>query len=168
MLFGTTKLTLSVMKTPPFSFVLEELGDARVNPMFGAFAVYLGERIVFILRERDASPRDNGVWIATSVEHHESLRKQFPSLRSIELFERKGPTGWQVLPADADDFEESVLRACALALAGDPRIGKVPAKKRARAKAARPFGKTTKASAKLSSRSTKRAARKVAKKRRPW
>lgn len=124
------------MKTPPFSFVLEELGDARVNPMFGAFGVYLGERIVFILRERESSPRDNGVWIATTAEHHESLRKQFPSLRSIEIFGKDGPTGWQVLPVDADDFEESVLRACTLALAGDPRIGKVPAKKRPTARKA--------------------------------
>jgi hypothetical protein len=31
-----------------------------------------------------------------------------------------------VLPLDADDFEESVLRACALVRAGDARIGKVP------------------------------------------
>jgi hypothetical protein len=31
-----------------------------------------------------------------------------------------------VLPADADDFEEGVLRVCALVLAGDPRVGKVP------------------------------------------
>lgn len=124
-------------KTPPYSFVLEELGDARVKPMFGAFAVYLGERIVFILRDRESSPRDNGVWIATTSEHHDSLSRQFPNMRSIELFEKMGPTGWQVLPADADDFEESVLRACALALGGDPRIGKVPASKR-RPKAAAP------------------------------
>jgi len=31
-----------------------------------------------------------------------------------------------VLPADAPDFERAALRACALIVAGDARIGKVP------------------------------------------
>lgn len=39
-----------------------------------------------------------------------------------------GPTGWQILPLDADDFEESVLKACQLVLKNDVRIGKVPKK----------------------------------------
>jgi len=33
---------------------------------------------------------------------------------------------WQVLPADAPDFEEASLRACDLIAAEDPHIGKVP------------------------------------------
>ena len=32
-------------------------------------------------------------------------------------------TGWQNLPVDSPDFEEAVMRACELALAGDRRIG---------------------------------------------
>ena len=36
----------------------------------------------------------------------------------------------EVLPVDAEDFEESVLSACALVLAGDARIGKVPKPRR--------------------------------------
>jgi hypothetical protein len=32
----------------------------------------------------------------------------------------------EVLPADAQDFEEAALQACDLVPAGDPRIGKVP------------------------------------------
>jgi hypothetical protein len=43
-------------------------------------------------------------------------------------------TSWQVLPADADDFEESVMHACELVLARDPRIGRVPTPRRARAR----------------------------------
>jgi hypothetical protein len=43
-------------------------------------------------------------------------------MRSIQVF-GKMVTGWQVLPADAKDFEEAALRACELVLAGDPRIG---------------------------------------------
>jgi hypothetical protein len=59
-------------------------------------------------------------------------------MRSIRLL-GKAVTGWQVLPADAHDFEEAALRACDLILAGDPRIGKVPASRRASsAKAKKP------------------------------
>jgi hypothetical protein len=46
----------------------------------------------------------------------------------------KDVTGWQVLPAEAPDFEEAALRACELILTGDPRIGKVPQRKRSRAR----------------------------------
>jgi len=54
-------------------------------------------------------------------------------MRSIQVFGDK-PSGWQVLPADAEDFEESAMRVCELILAGDARIGKVP-----KAKAKRRF-----------------------------
>jgi hypothetical protein len=117
-------------KTTPWSFVLDELEKASpyTKPMFGCTAVYVGERIVLVLRERESSPEDNGVWLATTSEHHESLKRDFPSMRSIQLF-GPGPTGWQVLPSSDPDFEEAALKACKLILRGDARIGKVPSKK---------------------------------------
>ncbi len=120
------------MKDLPFEFVLEELAPAgpETKAMFGAYAIYVDDKIVLILRQKDQSSSDNGVWLATKGEHHDSLRKEFPSMRSIAMF-GPGPTGWQILPEDADDFEESVLRACSLVLARDSRIGKVPARQRA-------------------------------------
>ena len=57
---------------------------------------------------------------------HESLRQDFPNMRSIRVLGKK-VTGWQLLPADAPDFEEAALRACEFIQTGDPRIGKVPA-----------------------------------------
>jgi hypothetical protein len=129
----STRARGSRAKRPPFDFVLEEIADLGpwTRPMFGCIAVYVDERILFCLREKKDSPRDNGVWLATTKEHHASLRREMPSLRSIEVF-GVGETGWQVLPAEASDFEESVLRACALVRARDPRIGKVPKPKRPR------------------------------------
>ena len=114
-------------KVPPHEFVLEALAEVepRTNPMFGCLAVYVGEKIVLILRDRPKYPKDNGVWIATTLEHHKSLRREFPNMRSLGLFGKK-VTGWQVLAADAADFEEAALRACELVIARDPRIGKVP------------------------------------------
>jgi len=118
-------------KAIPFEFVLDALSalEPVTRPMFGCLAIYVGQKIVLILRDKGGQHPDNGVWLATTLEHHESLRGEFPNMRSISVF---GPdvTGWQVLPADAPDFEESALRACELVIARDPRIGKVPKSKK--------------------------------------
>jgi hypothetical protein len=100
--------------------------------MFGCLAVYVGDQIVFALRQKEEGTEDNGVWLATTPEHHASLKRELPSMRSITIF-GPGPTGWQVLPESARDFEESALRACELVRAGDPRIGKIPTRKKPRA-----------------------------------
>lgn len=118
-------------KHVPHQFVLDALASLSpyTRPMFGCLAVYVGEKIVLILRDKPPLPADNGVWLATTEEHHATLRRDFPTMRSIGLLGKK-VTGWQVLPMDAPDFEESALRACELVIAGDPRIGKVPASRR--------------------------------------
>lgn len=97
--------------------------------MFGCTAVYVGEQIVFALREKAGEKRDNGVWIATTIEHHASLKKDLPSMRSIRVL-GDGVTGWQILPASGKNFEDEVLLACALVRKKDPRIGKIPARKK--------------------------------------
>jgi len=114
-------------KRLPHDFVLEALERVapRTRPLFSCVAVYVGMRIVLALRDRPTAVADNGVWLATSQEHHESLRGEFPHMRSVGVL-GKEVTGWQLLPADAPDFEEAALRACGLILARDPRIGKVP------------------------------------------
>lgn len=122
------------MKRVPFEFLLEELEPLApwTRPMFGCHAVYVDERIVFILRDKKHPRCDDGVWVATTREHHASLRRELPSLRSVQVLAGGAETGWQVLPAEADDFEDSVLRACAMVRAGDPRIGKIPASRKSR------------------------------------
>jgi hypothetical protein len=89
------------------------------------------------LRDKGDDAPDNGVWLATSKEHHESLRREFPNMRSIQVLS-KNVTGWQVLPQDAPDFEEAALRACELVAGRDPRIGKAPGVRRSRTKASGP------------------------------
>lgn len=131
-LFATRKPTAKL----PFDFVLEELSELGpfTRPMFGCHSVYVEDKIVFILRDRGDPPQDDGVWIATTEEHHASLKKELPGLRSVTVLAGGGVTGWQMLPSDADDFEPSVLRACAMVVAGDVRIGKVPSRRRKRKK----------------------------------
>jgi hypothetical protein len=108
---------------------LDELGPVT-RPMFGCHAVYIDDKIVFILRDKGDPRDDDGVWVATTREHHVALRRDLPSLRSITVLAGGGVTGWQILPAEADDFEESVLHACELVKRRDVRIGKVPGGRR--------------------------------------
>ena len=118
-------------KTVPHAFVLDALGSVSFStrPLFGCLALYVADKIVLILRDKPTHISDNGVWLATTEEHHASLRKEFPNLRSIGVLGKK-VTGWQVLPADAPDFEEAAMHACELVVERDPRIGKVPGTRR--------------------------------------
>ena len=114
-------------KPIPHAFVLDAISalSPYTRPMFGCLAIYVKDKIVLILRDKPKSTADNGVWLATTQEHHQSLRREFPNMRSIQVLGKR-VTGWQVLPVDAPDFESSALRACELVLAGDARIGKIP------------------------------------------
>ncbi len=124
-------LSVRRRKPVPHEFVLDALTSLslRTNPMFGCLAVYAGGKIMVILRDKPTKTADNGVWLATTEEHHESLRREFPHMRSIGVLGKK-VTGWQLLPADAPDFEEAAQHACELILAGDERIGKIPGARR--------------------------------------
>jgi len=116
-------------KKVPFDFVLDYLLPLEpvVKPMFGCYAVYIGEKIMLVLRNRKDHSEANGIWIATSKEYHESLKKDFPSMQSVFILsEGKTETNWQMIPKDADDFETSAIKACELILANDKRIGRIP------------------------------------------
>ena len=119
--------------TIPFNFAIENLFTLNpiVKQMFGCHSIYIDNKIVLALR--DKNDEDSGVWIGTSKEYHQSLKKEFPSMRSIQLF-GPGTSGWQLLPKDADDFESSVNRACELIIKGDERIGKIPKPKKSKKK----------------------------------
>src|SRR5271169_6569837 len=74
-------------KVIPHEFVLDAIAPLSpwTRPMFGCLAVYVQEKIVLILRDKEDHASDNGVWLATTEEHHESLRREFPSMRSIRV-----------------------------------------------------------------------------------
>ena len=114
-------------KPIPHAFVLDAIATLSpyTRPMFGCLAIYVKDKIVLILRDKPTNTADNGVWLATTQEHHQSLRREFPNMRSIQVL-GKQVTGWQVLPVDAPQFESAALRACELVLARDPRIGRIP------------------------------------------
>ena len=119
-----------VKAKPPFPFVLEALASLRpeVRRMFSGFAVYVGNLLICMLRDNVKSPRDNGFWLvlAEGVDpESKALRREFPSLRRIELL--GGVIGhWLLIPADGADFEREAGRACDLLLRRDARLGRVP------------------------------------------
>jgi hypothetical protein len=119
---------------PPHAFVLDALAPLHpeVRRMFSGFAVYIGDRLVCMLRDHPKSPRDNGVWLVLSDTVNPadpSLLREFPSLRSIELL--AGKIGhWLLVPVDGPAFETEALHACDLLLRHDPRLGRIPASRR--------------------------------------
>ena len=117
----------------PFPFVREALEglEPSTRPMFGCQAIYVGPKIMLILRDRAPADDDNGVWVATERAHHASLRAELPTLRAIGVF-GPGEHAWQCLPSDDDRFEEDALRVCAMIRRGDPRIGRIPGAKKPR------------------------------------
>ena len=123
-------------KNTPYQFVLDVLNDSpiaarlRTRHMFGSLAIYVDEKIVFLLRSKQGvTGRDDGIWIATKAECIGSLKQEFPALRPIELFPARSKTGfsnWLNLPRDEEGFEEAALKACQLVINLDPRIGRIP------------------------------------------
>src|SRR5580704_10707102 len=62
-------------KAVPYPFVLEAIDTLtpETRPFFGCLGVYVGNKIVLILREKHDETGGDGVWLATTAEHHESL-----------------------------------------------------------------------------------------------
>jgi hypothetical protein len=117
-------------KSAPFPFIIEALAplEPGVRPMFSGFAVYVGEKIVLILRDSLKQPEDNGVWLVFSETANladPGIQQDFPSLRLINLL--GGKIGhWRLIPADSPTFESEALHACELLLKRDVRFGRIP------------------------------------------
>src|SRR5579863_4322606 len=114
----------------PHAFVLDALMpmNPEVRRMFSGFAVYLGDRVVCMLRDHPKSPKDNGVWLVLSDGTNPAdaaLRREFPSIRKIGLLGNK-IRHWLLIPSDSPSFEMEALHACDLLLRHDPRLGRVP------------------------------------------
>ncbi len=114
-------------KSPPYEFVLEDLADiiTTIKPMFGAYGIYREDQILMILRKKDKTDKDTGMWVAVVNGEVESLKKQIPELRDLEMF-GPGPTSWQVVGEDLIHFEEICIKICDLIRNKDLRIGRTP------------------------------------------
>ncbi|MEM9361756.1 MAG: hypothetical protein AAGA43_03925 [Bacteroidota bacterium] len=109
----------------PYEFILDLLYPLPIltKKMFGTEAIYVEDKIVLALRQRNDNPIDNGVWIATKVDYHNELKQLFPSLRNIRTY---GIKAWLLLPETALDFEETANSIVEMIKSGNPLIGTVP------------------------------------------
>ena len=102
--------------------------------MFSGFAVYLGDKIVLMLRDSPKHPEDNGVWIVFSESADladPGIGHDFPSLRLIGMLGGK-IAHWRLIPADSPAFESEALHACELLIKHDERLGRVPQSRQTR------------------------------------
>lgn len=133
---SSAKPSKPARKSAPYPFILEALAplEPEVRPMFSGFAVYVGDKIVIMLRDSPKLPKDNGVWLVfseTAKMNDPNIRRDFPSLRLIDLLGGK-IAHWRLIPADGPTFESEALHACDLLLKHDARFGRVPQSRQAR------------------------------------
>ncbi|MES2378434.1 MAG: hypothetical protein V4553_17710 [Bacteroidota bacterium] len=115
------------MKKPvPYNLVLDYLPERIIiRQSFGMYYIYLDKKIVLILRQLRKNLNFNGLWIATKIEAHASLKTEVPAITGFVLDNGKiHDSGWQLLPESAVDFETAAIRVCELISKGDQRIGK--------------------------------------------
>src|ERR1700712_4991118 len=116
-------------KPVPYDFVIDYLPASMIiKPMFGMHYIYLGKKIMLILRKRDNEPELNGVWLATNKKHHESLKKEIPELGPAFMAGDERQGNWLFIHPEAEGFEETAIRICELITHGDPRVGNVTQK----------------------------------------
>jgi hypothetical protein len=136
--------TAKKSKKIAYDFVLDALSELgpTTRAMFGSTAVYLGERVLFILRKK--GDPDDGVWVAFDEERANDAAAALPNLKPIERL--PNVRSWRKLAENHPEFEDDVLEACRLAGERDGPLGKIPVRQKskmtqsARARGARPTG----------------------------
>ena len=114
------------LKKIPYEFVTDILDglDYRMQPMFGCQLIYLGNKMILLLRQREKEPQLNGVYVATLPEHYDNLRATLGLGDPPQLFSKNDKKEWLFLPEAHARFESAVVKACQLIKKGDRRIGK--------------------------------------------
>jgi hypothetical protein len=115
----------------PYVFILEHLVGIElvIKPMFGCHAVYVGGKLCLFLLQRDKpilprqnNPEDqNGIYVATTAAHVESLEKIFPEADFQRL---KAGKVWMFINERSEELESYATEACRMISRLDPRIGR--------------------------------------------
>jgi hypothetical protein len=132
---------------PPFEFILDALEglDLHTRRMFGCTAIYVGEKIMFVMYKPDRISNeqnpDVGIWLCIPNEYTLSMKSEFPQLRGVSFFQDEN-SAWQCLPESEPEFEELALKFCKMIKRGDLRIGRIPKpKKKSKKKTKKPVKK---------------------------
>jgi len=141
------KLSFEAAKAPHrYAWIwepLEEKPTFALRSMFGAKAVYLDGKIIacFCTSEEPW----NGMLLCTERDYHPALMADFPELTPHPVLGK-----WLYLSDSKSRFDGIAEKIIRLALKSDPRIGAVPKpkKRKPRAEAAMPGGKSKSKAAK--------------------
>lgn len=113
-------------KSALFDFIFDYLpAGITVKKVFGMHYIYLGKRIMLILRMSVKQPELNGVWIASGKAYHESLKNDVPGLGAFVMDGDERHSNWLLLRDETEDFEGAAIKVCELISHGDARIGRV-------------------------------------------
>ncbi len=110
----------------PYGGLLEPLAQARpLRPrrMFGCWAYYVEERLVWVSAARRAPWR--GILLPTERDHQAALCAAMPALRVHPVLRK-----WLYLPARHPEFEAVADLLVGMIAAGDSRLGVVPPMRR--------------------------------------
>ena len=122
-------------KQIPYEFILEELSglDTHTRPMFGCTAIYVGSKIVLVLRKKEKMDLDTGIWVCIPDEYTLEMKTKFPILKGVTFFENEN-SAWQCLRETEEEFEALALQFCKMIKKGDPSIGRIPKPKKLKSK----------------------------------
>jgi hypothetical protein len=115
-------------KAHPYPWLRERLEKAQgfvEKKMFGCWSAYIDDILMLVMAEGDEPW--NGVMVATAVDHHDSLRKDFPVLQPHPILGK-----WLYISQGNPEFEEVADRLTTLALQHDSRIGVAPKPRKTR------------------------------------
>jgi hypothetical protein len=86
------------------------------------------KKIMLILRKRDNDPEMNGIWVATSREHHQSLKEEIPEFGPFYIEGDERHSNWLFVNDNTENLEEAAIKLCEMISHGDTRIGKLTEK----------------------------------------
>ena len=109
----------------PYDFVLQYLYPLRPHKqkMLGGMGLFVEDKNVLLLREREDHPEFNGVFVATQPEYFDSLTSELHT-SNMEFDIDGSYHSWIFISEDLEDFNDIVKKACELIKLADKRIGK--------------------------------------------
>jgi hypothetical protein len=91
--------------------------------MLGCYGLFLHDKLMMLLRERENNPEFNGVFVATQPEFFDDLSNEL-HYSNMEFDIDGAPHTWIFISDDINDFQQKVKQAVDMIKNGDKRIGK--------------------------------------------
>lgn len=91
--------------------------------MLGCYGLFVDQKLLMLLRERENEPEFNGIFIATQPQFFDALQNDIHTSNMTFDLDGVGHS-WIFLSEDLEDFHEKLQKTCDMIKANDERIGK--------------------------------------------